>query len=100
MSNDLNHSPISSPSLPSLPRIFKRYKRYIDAAKIISFDIFDTLLLRPYQHPSDVFLHLSVLYNTPAFYESRISAESNARVALNKEVDNIYLSKATSHNAP
>ena len=37
-------------------------KDKIEKAKIVSFDIFDTLLLRPYAKPVDLFLHLEKLY--------------------------------------
>lgn len=52
-----------------------RIYRQIDRAKIISFDIFDTLLIRPYTKPSDVFTHLERLYERKGFSQSRRIAE-------------------------
>lgn len=46
---------------------------------IISFDIFDTLLVRPYVKPTDLFLHIEKLYKIKGFYKSRIKAEKLAR---------------------
>lgn len=60
--------------------------------KIISFDIFDTLLLRPYVKPTDLFLHLQKLYTQENdFCALRIQAEQEARKKQpNKEDINIY----------
>lgn len=46
---------------------------------IISFDIFDTLLIRPYVKPTDLFLHIEKLYKIKGFYKNRIMAEKLAR---------------------
>lgn len=46
---------------------------------IISFDIFDTLLVRPYVKPTDLFIHIEKLYKIKGFYKSRIKAEKLAR---------------------
>lgn len=46
---------------------------------IISFDIFDTLLIRPYVKPTDMFFHMEELYNCPEFATARIEAEQRAR---------------------
>lgn len=54
-------------------------KSEIDRHEIISFDIFDTLLLRPYIRPTDLFEHLSRLEHVNNFKEIRIAAEQNAR---------------------
>jgi HAD superfamily hydrolase (TIGR01549 family) len=45
------------------------------AHSVISFDIFDTLLLRPYMRPVDLFFHLERIINQPGFAEERIRAE-------------------------
>ena len=68
---------------------------------IISFDIFDTLLIRPYVKPTDLFLHIEKLYKIKGFYKNRIMAEKLARgkyidyeeITLNqiyKEIDDKY----------
>ena len=54
-------------------------KSEIDSHEIISFDIFDTLLLRPYVKPTDLFLHLEKLLNKEGFAQARIEAEQKAR---------------------
>lgn len=59
--------------------LLSRIKRDIDAAKIISFDIFDTLLLRPYGRPTDLFLHLEKVHKCPGFASERVAAEKAAR---------------------
>ena len=47
--------------------------------KIISFDIFDTLLLRPYEKPTDLFYEIGKYYGDENFYYARIRAERKAR---------------------
>lgn len=58
--------------------LVKKLKRKINKSEIISFDIFDTLLLRPYLYPNDVFETIALEYKSPEFYESRIIAEPAA----------------------
>jgi HAD superfamily hydrolase (TIGR01549 family) len=55
-------------------------KKDIDQAKIISFDVFDTLLLRPYLKPTDLFLHIEKIHNLDSFMSNRIKAENSARL--------------------
>lgn len=59
--------------------LLSRIKEEIKKSKIISFDIFDTLLLRPYVQPTDVFLHIEKIYKRPFFRVLRQEAEHNAR---------------------
>ncbi|ORY21238.1 hypothetical protein LY90DRAFT_632997 [Neocallimastix californiae] len=59
--------------------LFNNLKNVIDQYSIISFDIFDTLLIRPYVEPKDLFVHLENLNNATGFAKSRIEAESNIR---------------------
>lgn len=59
--------------------LLERIKKDIDRAEIISFDIFDTLLLRPYVKPTDLFTHLERLENINGFAKARINAENLAR---------------------
>ena len=56
-----------------------KIKKEIDKHKVISFDIFDTLLLRPYINPTDLFLHLEKLEGIDGFYTARLLAEKQAR---------------------
>ncbi len=47
--------------------------------KVVSFDIFDTLLLRDVDKPTDVFKIIEKENNIPGFYKKRIRAERTAR---------------------
>jgi predicted HAD superfamily hydrolase len=65
----------------------------LNQSEIVSFDIFDTLLVRPYIEPTNLFSHLEFLENTPGFASERISAEKRARCATSREevtYDEIY----------
>lgn len=42
-----------------------KIKPLVNAHRVISFDIFDTLLIRPYVRPADLFLHLENCKNNP-----------------------------------
>ena len=55
---------------------------------IISFDIFDTLLIRPYAKPSNVFQHLEEMNNAIGFSAVRKIAEDNLRKYKNIEYAN------------
>lgn len=75
----------------------KKLKKLIDENNVISFDVFDTLLLRNILKPTDLFLLLNsyTLENCQIenFYEERIKAESESRVGHeNNEttIENIY----------
>ena len=57
----------------------KLIMKQIDRHTIISFDIFDTLLSRPYMKPRDLFKHLEQLENCSGFAKARIDAERQAR---------------------
>ena len=56
-------------------------KKQIKEHKIISFDIFDTLLLRPYIRPTDLFWHMEKAYKKPFFATLRQEAEKVARTS-------------------
>lgn len=67
-------------------------KKKIDENEVISFDIFDTLLLRNVHKPTDLFKILAVKvkeqYNIDNFFEIRVQGEMNARTtAKNSEVN-------------
>ena len=55
--------------------ILQKIKRKIQKHKVISFDIFDTLLLRPYIKPTDLFLHMEKAFNKDDFQIERRRAE-------------------------
>ncbi|MEI7475254.1 MAG: hypothetical protein WCK67_10815 [bacterium] len=72
----------------------KTLKKLIDKCQIISFDIFDTCLLRNTVKPEDVFSFVSEKFSYPEFYSNRMEAENNARkIFVEKEeitFDDIY----------
>lgn len=74
------------------------YKTLIDRAEVVSFDVFDTLIHRSVQRPTDVFLvlaeklknHLFGLFNPGVatnFPMYRVHAEQEARKRLIAEID-------------
>lgn len=65
-------------------------KKLINCCDIISFDIFDTLLLRPYARPVDLFKHLEYLFKAEYFQQERIIAEKTARMAYSNQEDITY----------
>lgn len=74
------------------------YKYLIDKHNVISFDIFDTLLIRDVYDPTDVFEYVGEIFfgenNGKGFKQKRIKAESVARKKVsNGEVnlEDIYL---------
>ncbi len=60
--------------------INEELKQLIDNSDIVSFDVFDTLILRPFVKPEDVFFYLSELKNTPDFAKERLRAEKQAMI--------------------
>ena len=66
---------------PSIDYINEKIKQ----ADVISFDVFDTLVLRKTNTPSDVFSILSVKTGMINFRDLRISAEKSARFVASKE---------------
>lgn len=61
-------------------------KAKIDAVKVVSFDIFDTLVFRIYSRPTDLFLHLESASGRTGFAKARMEAEQKARAqAAQKE---------------
>ena len=68
--------------------------------KLVSFDLFDTLISRTYLKPSDLFVHLSKIvyedFSIKEFYKTRINEESKLRRKKITEItlDEIYLSIA------
>ncbi len=64
-----------------------KMKKQIQQYEIISFDLFDTLIIRPYWQPKDLFLHLEYLYNAKGFCKERIKAEKLSRKNLGFGID-------------
>ena len=63
-----------------------------DGVKAISFDIFDTLVLRPFAKPSDLFYLVEQESGIVGFHDKRIKAESDVRRKKRSEItlDEIY----------
>jgi FMN phosphatase YigB (HAD superfamily) len=65
--------------------LFDAFQRLLEECRLVSFDIFDTLVVRRVAHPADVFLHLQrhALFRDVPFAKSvarlRIEAEREAR---------------------
>ena len=63
----------------------RKAKSYTQFAKqmlpcdVISFDVFDTLLLRPFDRPASVFFLLGQAHRCPSFHMHRVQAEKDAR---------------------
>ncbi|MCM1324615.1 MAG: hypothetical protein NC218_10875 [Acetobacter sp.] len=70
--------------------LLEQVKSKINKTEIISFDIFDTLLIRPYVHPTDLFLHLEKAFNQNGFANERRDAERRARIR-HAELEDITL---------
>ena len=71
----------------------EKIKNSIRSAKVISFDLFDTLFYRPYLNPNDLFFHLEMIYKRPLYADQRIISEKNTRFLSSKEeitYDQIY----------
>ena len=76
----------------------EKLKKLIDKYKTVSFDIFDTLLLRNVIKPSDIFRMMEIevekKFKIKDFFNQRVTAEQQARIGKeNSEVtlDEIYL---------
>lgn len=68
------------------------FSRIIEGADVISFDVFDTLLIRPFSNPTDLFEFIEKVENAPGFSEARQIAEKMARKIYPDEIrfDEIY----------
>ena len=71
---------------------FENIKKVLNGKTYVSFDIFDTVLLRPYIKPTDLFGHMELLFKADGFSEKRITAEKTARRKYHREItlDEIY----------
>lgn len=57
--------------------------------EVISFDLFDTLILRIVEQPTDVFSYIEAKYGFPHFSDLRIKAEKKARMLSNTGETNL-----------
>lgn len=63
----------------------------ISNSEYVFFDIFDTLITRPFLSPKDLFFFIENQYCTPGFYKSRVVAEKKARESKEETtIDEIY----------
>lgn len=63
------------------------WMKQIDGHEIISFDVFDTLLIRPFAKPSDLFLYIENIEGDVGFCEARKKAEAFARRFYSNQKD-------------
>ena len=75
-----NHIRIILSSL--LGHHFKKIYALVDKSAVISFDVFDTLIIRDVPVPADVFDYISA---DPSFKSRRMEAERKARIESNLE---------------
>lgn len=72
----------------------RKFNNLVEKIDVVSFDIFDTLLIRPYLSPEDLFEHIEKLHKINGFKKERILAEKRTRhINKNKEditIDDIY----------
>lgn len=60
-------------------------------SEFVFFDIFDTLITRPFANPKGLFSYIEYQYKTPGFFKARIKAESLARTEREEvTLDEIY----------
>ena len=66
----------------------------IDKAQVVSFDVFDTLLLRPYLKPMDMFIHMERAHKCFGFAQRRLRASHVFHLKHGREkeatLDDIY----------
>ena len=56
-----------------------KVKEDIKSADVVSFDIFDTFLIRDFYQPVDLFKYMEIKYQLPEFQRNRIRAEVKSR---------------------
>ena len=83
-------------ALPDFDYQSQNIELAINNKKVISFDIFDTLLIRPFANPTDLFDFLELEYSIEGYKKERILAEKRARklileqeITINEIYDNI-----------
>ncbi len=66
---------------------YDRFFKEIEEKRIVSFDVFDTLVIRPFVKADDLFVYLEKEYALGGFCDARKRAEADAREKLRKEVN-------------
>ena len=80
---NLGHPPLPV-SFSAPPPSLDELHELILKAKVVSFDVFDTLLIRTVLNATDVFVIMERESGIAGFYEARIRAEAHAREMLNE----------------
>lgn len=62
-------------------------RKLVDGAEAVAFDVFDTLLVRPFLRPEHLFRFLEDAYGATGFAGFRVLAERTARRQCRKEID-------------
>ncbi|MCL2607812.1 MAG: hypothetical protein FWD92_04595 [Methanomassiliicoccaceae archaeon] len=71
---------------------FEDIEPLLGGVKCFGFDVFDTLILRPFMRPDDLFSYLEDRESAEGFKKERINAERRARREIHEEagIDEIY----------
>ena len=79
----------------------KKLKQLIDDSLVISFDIFDTLIIRSYNKPTDLFKHIEISKSAKNFAKKRMEAEQHARAeAGKKQIEEVTLDEIYTYIKP
>ena len=79
-------SGVNKVDIEDVSLLYEDYFNKIADKDVVSFDVFDTLVIRPFINPTDLFIYMEKKYECPGFAEKRIEAEKNARLDKKKEV--------------
>ena len=66
---------------------WQNFEELIENYEVVSFDIFDTLVIRPFLRPTDVFKLMEQLTAIEGFSKKRIQAEAQARKKFSGQAD-------------
>jgi len=79
-------------SLNSKTLRFEDIEPHLNGVRCVGFDVFDTMLLRPFMKPTDLFAYLEETGSSPGFHKERVEAERRARKEIHEEIglDDIY----------
>jgi len=85
-------SEVNDYSAENIEITYETYFKEINDKKVVSFDVFDTLVIRPFVKAEELFEYMEKEFSSSGFSDARKKAESDARKTLNKEVniDEIY----------
>ncbi|WP_204338159.1 hypothetical protein, partial [Proteus mirabilis] len=83
--------PVPADAPMTAPSLAERWSERIEAAEVVSFDVFDTLFVRFVASPEDVFDLVGARHGLPDFRRRRIAAQRDAfrvmRAAGRREID-------------